>query len=213
MATAWTYGADGAAFSVDRGEHWVCGPHHYYCRSALEPGSETLARPDLVYSDPPWNQGNLNVFHTKAGLDKAGHSWLDLYLRILELARGCPCFLEGGTKQVPAVEAAITPAGPSYRCWPITYYRREPCVLHYVGPPLPPGFDPQGLDDDFTPAYAMERMPGGVVLDPCAGMGLTSRSAERVGRPSVSFELNSNRMSVALSRMARLIQTEPQRVS
>jgi hypothetical protein len=127
----------------------------------------------------------------------------------VELANGRPCFIEGGAGQVDAVRQVIEAAG-NWAVWPITYYRRSPCVLHYVGPPLPAHFDPAGLDDDDTPGYVMRALNRYVTIcDPCAGMGLTSRCAQAAGWASVSSELNPHRVSVALSRMAEIIGTEP----
>lgn len=202
---AWTYGPEGAAYPVKPGQTWECGRHVFTCGSLFRvPG---LGASTVIYSDPPWNQGNLTAFRTKAGLDRGGHSWLEVYERISELAAHRPQFLEGGRREAAAVQATLAAQlrqGEVVRTWPIRYYRRHPAVLHYAGPPLAPAMDPGGLDDDDVPGYLLSRLPCGIVGDPCAGRGVTSRAAEQSGWASVNVELHPNRVSAALARMNTL---------
>jgi hypothetical protein len=209
----WTYGAEGAAYPVEPGQTWACGEQRFTCGSLFD------YRPDrppyLVYADPPWNQGNLASFHTKAGLDRPAHTWLDVYRRIIELAQGAPCFIEGGQRQAEQV-GALCLAAPVYRCWPITYYGRHPAVLHYCGPSLlPPGLELAGLDDDDTPKMILAAYPPweADVLDPCAGRGTTSRAAAAMGWSSVNIEIHPRRMSAALFRLAAQTGDQPRRLT
>jgi hypothetical protein len=207
----WDYGAEGAAYPVQPGEQWRIGDHLFICGSLFDVQPPKV--PYLVYADPPWNQGNLTSFHTKAGLPRPAHSWLDVYRRIIELAQGAPCFIEGGQKQAQDV-ADICLGEPAYRSWPITYYGKHPAVLHYCGSPyLPPGLDLAGLDDDDTPKMVLASYPPweADVLDPCAGRGVTSRAAQAAGWPSVNIELHPRRISAALARLAAITGTEPAR--
>jgi len=91
----------------------------------------------------------------------------------------------------------------------ITYYRKSPCGLYYSGPvPLTEVLlrELHGQDDDQTPGIVMRHYgESGLVVDPCAGRGQTSREAERSGWQSVNNELNPLRVSAALSRMMRLL--------
>ena len=211
----WGYGPEGAAYPVRRGEMWRAGSHLFICESAFEvesPPDEAF----LVYCDPPWNQALMTGFYTKAGLPKSSLTWLDLYRRIIVLAAGGPCFIEGGEKWADEVAGVCRFAGEVYARWPITYYRKHPGVLHYVGPPLPGGFDPSGLDDDDTPgavlaAFAEDRTQ--LVVDPCAGRGVTSRAAAEAGWASVNIELHPARVSAALDRLAKKTGLEPRKVT
>ena len=215
----WTYGEDGKAFEVQPGDTWTVGPHRFRNGSMMDAAVDDLAdEVSLVYADPPWNQGNLSSFYTKARLAKPTEfKWIDIYRRILELAGSRPCFVEGGLHEEEAVRALVVQ--PHYRRWEITYYRRHSCVLHYCGPePPPPGLNDYlpGRDDEHTPllvmrAYGANRDLKRLVLDPCGGCGLTSRSADSAGWRSVSNELHPNRMSVALARLSRQINQVPKR--
>lgn len=207
--TAWTYGVEGLAYPVQPLQLWRLEAedtvHDFRCGSLLAMGQ--VATATLVYSDPPWNQGNVNAFRTKAGLDRARHSWLDIYRAIARLAGGLPLFAEGGCVQADKVQAVL-PCEHARARWPITYYHRHPAVLHYAGPPLPLA-DFTGMDDDDTPLAALGLWPPGTVLDPCSGRGLTSRAAFLAGWHSVNVELNPHRVSAALARLARLTGRQP----
>ena len=206
--TKWDYGPEGRAYPVERGQAWSCGSHLFVCASAFQVNHPRP--PFLVYSDPPWNQGNLASFHTKAGLTPPGFTWLDLYRRVIWLAAGGPCFIEGGNRQADAVAAECAGRG-IYRQWPITYYRRQPAVLHYCGPELPDGLDPTRVDDDFTPGLVLNAYERATVLDPCAGRGVTSRAAQLAGWASVNVEIHPRRLSAALARMHSLTGNDPMR--
>lgn len=207
-ANPWDYGEEGLRYPVNPGETWALLKHTFACRSLLDGGIRLDV--DLVYTDPPWQQGNVNAFRTKAGLPHADHHWLDLYRRVVELAAGAPLWLEGGRKQAAQVRTVLP--GPIIATFDITYYRKHPCVLHYSGP-VPPPCDPTGLDDEHTPGFVLSSYPAGVVADLCAGRGLTSRCAHRRGWRSINVELNPKRTSAALSRLADVTGVQPERVA
>lgn len=200
--TTWDYGEEGRKYPVKPGETWLAGRHVFTCGSMFGRVLMPPGVPYVVYADPPWTQGLMHGFYTKAGLRQPETSWLDVYRRIVELSRGGPCFMEGGRRQ--AAEVAGVCRGKVYESWNITYYHRRSNagILHYCGPELPAGLDLEGLDDDDTPGAVLAAYPGpAVVLDPCCGRGLTSRAAEQAGWTSVNLELHPARMSAALARL------------
>lgn len=237
----WTYGKEGEAFPVREGEVWRCGRHYFVCSDAMASRRidqvlnmlPSPLQPSLLYCDPPWGQALLNGFRTKAGLQKANYTWQELYRRLADLgqSRNMPVYMEGSViehrdgSKIPAAIAhkAIGSDRFSYY-WEVKYYRTHPSGLFYAGNrPAPPSLTmvPSPLthtDDDYTPGIVMQAYGQfsptmrKVVFDPCAGRGQTSRQAETVGWTSVNNELNSNRVSAALVRMAKMIDQEPERV-
>jgi hypothetical protein len=195
------YGPLGRKYPVRDGETWQAGRHLFLCGSMF--GLAAPAPPSLVYADPPWDQGLYRTFHTHAGLPDPRRSWTDLYRRILALAEGAPCFIEGSTAQADTV-ADLMDDAECYAAWPVRSQFHRWCVLHYSGPPLPPMPDLTGLRDDETVAAILGAYPAGTVLDPCCGLGITSRAAEAAGWASVNFELHPQRMSRAMARLGRL---------
>jgi hypothetical protein len=107
--------------------------------------------------------------------------------------------------------------------WGIMYYGRNPAVLLAADfRPSPNEVHPDlnGLDDEDTPAAVFafhlangSLRPGDVVVDPCAGRGLTAASAQRYGLRSLNNELHPNRVSSALAKLVALSNLQPERQS
>ena len=87
---------------------------------------------DMVYCDPPWNQGNVNAFITKAGLD----SYITSFSRFCdtlfaEIARIAPmvCYLEIGDAHVADFATRLMTMYPVAQAWEVTYYNKHRCHL------------------------------------------------------------------------------------
>jgi hypothetical protein len=226
-ATDWTYGQEGMAHPVEVGQVWSCAGHLFCCSDLMESDlmESVLATfaPTLVYCDPPWGQGLLNGFRTKAGLGRASYGWTDLYRRVADIghARSLPVWIENSV--IGSRDGAQTPAAITHRGFSghdayveVTYYGRHRSGLYHAGVrPVPAGLlqTLAGMDDDDTPGAVMAAYgTSGAVADPCAGRGQTSREAHRVGWASVNNELNPRRVSAALARMAALTGEDVRRV-
>lgn len=225
--TKWDYGDEGRAFPVAVGQTWKCGEHLFHCSDLMASTTfdDLLVAnpPDLLYSDPPWGQSLANSFRTKAGLEKAEYRWTNLYERIAAIGHAfeIPIWVECSTiehrdgQHVPLTLAAESHPYRGYV--QLVYYRKHPMGLFYAG--AEPANDVlldsmRGVDDDFTPGIVMASYAeSGVVIDPCSGRGVTSRQAQEKGWRSVNNELNPNRVSAALTRMAKMIDAEPERVA
>lgn len=224
----WTYGEEGEAFPVQEGEVWRCGNHEFVCSDLMlsdrfdtwvDEVSYLVFKgpPTLLYCDPPWGTTLLNGFRTKAGKGKATHTWEDLYRRIASIghARGLPVWVEGSV--IESKDGAKIPgtiAGAKYSGYAqVTYYKKHESGLYYNGPIELPMAAFTGQDSDNLPRLVMTQYDSlGVVLDPCAGRGMTSRNAEYHGWASINNELNPHRVSAALARMSKITESEPQRV-
>lgn len=227
MTKKWDYGDEGRAFPVEVGQTWKCGRHLFHCSDLMASTTfdEVVAEnpPDLLYSDPPWGQSLANSFRTKAGLQKAEYRWENLYTRIAGFGHkyGIPIWVECSTaehRDGQKVPLAIAAESHPYRGYvELVYYRKHPMGLFYAGTKAAPEDlleSMKGVDDDFTPGRVMQHeAPSGVVVDPCAGRGVTSRQAEESGWTAVTNELNPVRVSAALSRMAKMIEQQPEQVA
>lgn len=225
----WTYGEEGQAFPVEPGQLWRCGNHLFYCSDLMaSDGFDKIAAvsaPGVLYCDPPWGQSLLNGFRTKAGLGRAEHRWEDLYRRIADMghSRDIPVWIEGSKPtsrdglKIPATIKNLRRSTVYSASWEVTYYGKHVSGLYYASEspvPIHLNFSLTGMDDDHTPGEVMRHYGStGVVMDPCAGRGQTSRQAELNGWHSVNNELNPPRVSAALTRMSVLISEQPERLS
>lgn len=159
---------------------------------------------DMSYVDPPWNTGNINSFYTKAGF--AERREFDVFIiQLLKLVkRYSPRvnYLEMGSQNLEYVRTAISHLGGNIsNVWNIKYYKKHPCHLIRYGF-IENGridFDFTGLDDDFTPMFAIQHEENiNTVLDLCTGRGLTGRTAFSLGKTFFGTELNKRRLACLL---------------
>jgi hypothetical protein len=222
----WARGDEGEAFPVKAGTVWQVGNHTLSCSdlmaTQLFDGLVESAGPTLVYCDPPWGQGLVNSFRTKAGLGPATYRWEQLYRRIANLghSRFLPVWLEGSkieSRDGQKIFASMRGPAPRWdHYWPIEYASHSPAGLYYSGP----GQYPEVLTDQLTgkhdrdtPALVMAAYaPTGVVVEPCCGLGGTPLNAERIGWASVCNEINPFRMSSSLVQLAKATGRDPVQV-
>lgn len=164
---------------------------------------------DVVYSDPPWGEGNLRYWRTHAG-DPARPRW-DLFVAawtasVARVARpGAPVFVEMGLQWADGFADALARVGIVVtRRWTVLYRsgaRLLPNALLYAGPPLRADFDPSALDAAALPraCVAEVAVADGIVLDPCCGKGFTARAAVAAGMRFRGVELNPKRAEVTLA--------------
>lgn len=223
----WTYGDAGDRFPMKRGEVWCIDGSLFAVgdleRGDLRPFVEFAAAsgcaPTALYSDPPWDKGNARSFRTKA-FGKAESRPVDfmgsLIPRVLDacaLVSG-PCAIEMGLKHMGVVCDMAAKLFGNITVSSITYYKKNPCwlLLFHSGVgavPDPTLFD--GQDDELTPGIFLDSLPRtAVVLDPCAGRGLTPFSASSRGRGSVSMELNPRRLSCAIDSISKHRGAKPE---
>lgn len=168
----------------------------------------------MVYVDPPWTQANVNSFRTKAEVGRAEltfSEFLRALMGVIAESGVSLAFIEMGRQEESALASTVTAAHARLLGrWPTVYYRRHPALLFAVAVPpvrietLPPAPDPSGMDDDYTPAWAIEHFsePSAVIFDPCMGRGLTAITADQLGRRFIGCELHPRRLAVALDRLA-----------
>lgn len=161
-------------------------------------------RAAVVYSDPPWGEGNLRYWRTAAG-DGSRPRWEDFRERWCDavaavIAPGAAVFVEMGERWADGFARALSDVGVLVtRRWTVQYgHPPRPNVLLYAGPPLPDGFDPSALHGAALPraCVAAVARPGLIVLDPCCGKGYTARAAVAAGMHFRGVELNAKRLEV-----------------
>lgn len=203
----WTYGDSWERHPIAPGEIWSDGKGSAVSVHDLRAGAPAfMIGVELIYTDPPWTQGNVNSFVTKAGLDSRVSSFAEfmdpLFAAVAEI-RPQVCFLEVGQKHMEDFRVRLGSLFPSVQVWPITYYRKNSCYL-LRGGMSQSAKDYTGMDDERTPAEAISAERPASVGDICMGRGLTMLSAHRAGARFVGAELNQRRLAVAIDRAAKI---------
>lgn len=221
----WRYTNKHLEIPVAPGETWKVGNHLFVCgdiegRSTLNTVLEQTP-PTLIYADPPWGAGLARSYRTKAGVDNGSGRPVDynaLIHSLISPARQAQtvAYVENGVRQEKALLNTLRSMGAEITGrWDITYYGTKPAILvaaDFRESPAADHPDFNGLDDGDTPRVALCHRPIGTVLDPCAGRGLTARSAETAGWKSVNHELSPYRLAEAIASIASMTGLTPERV-
>lgn len=166
---------------------------------------------DIVYSDPPWGQGNLMYWRTHNG-EKAKVDWGAFMRKFCRLVANnakpnAHIFIEMGLRWVDDLAHEMASLGRlESRRWVVLYGSPKlPNALWYCGPGEP--VDVTGLSgvEMTTRALRSVAKPGALVLDPCCGKGMTARVAMRLGMRFAGNELNPKRLAVTSSWCSRFV--------
>jgi len=206
VAKQWTYGDAWEHFPIEAGEIWgLPNGSAVAVHNIFNPLPAFMLRADMLFVDPPWNQGNINSFYTKAGrTDRVadfGEFERVLFQRVSEIAPAV-CYLEVGFQAVESWEAALGLQYPCVQRWNVTYYRKHPCHI-LRGGPTPTLRDYNGMDEEKVIAAIGRGEQYNVMGDLCMGRGLVGLSAYAAGKPFMGTELNPRRLAVLLDRLAK----------
>ena len=167
---------------------------------------EYMLDADLVYSDPPWNLGNANTFHTKNDSGYYINSFSEFYnsfFNLIQKINPLVCYVEIGKQNLKIFQDKISELFPVVQSWEITYYRKSPCYL-IRGGQLESSFDFTGKDDEQTPLLAIQNESCNCIADLCTGRGLTAVAAYQMGKRFVGTELNKRRLAVTIERVSKI---------
>jgi 16S rRNA G966 N2-methylase RsmD len=160
-------------------------------------------RVDMIYCDPPWNNGILTNYRKRAGYVSKDtvSNILDSILLIVQKLKPKVLYLEIGVQNKHLVEEKFKQYNK--KCFNITYYGKKPCFLYQIyfinttG-----GYDFSNIDDAETPYFAIsyekQHLHIKNVLDICAGTGITGRAAKQNGIYFFGLELNKEKISKLL---------------
>lgn len=205
MAKEWLYGDAWEHYPIEEGQAWGLPDGSRVAVHNIFNPLPAWFRPDLLFVDPPWNQGNVNSFYTKAGRSDYISNFSDfeaaLFARIDDVAPPV-CCLEVGKQAVARWQAALQARYASVQRFDVTYYRKHPCHILRAGS-APAPHDYTGMDEADVIAAIARNESYTVMGDFCMGRGLVGLAAYAAGKPFVGTELNKRRLAVLLQKLTR----------
>lgn len=202
----WKYGDSWERFPIQSGQIW-----------GLENGSRVAVhnifdplppwmRADLIFVDPPWNQGNLNSFYTKAGRSdyQNFNSFSGILFQRLAEIGAQTVYIEIGNHAVAAWMERLGAMFSHVQHWPVLYYRKHPTNILRGSRTSPISYDFTGIDEAKCIQIVAEIEQYKMIADPCMGRGLVGLAAYKAGKPFVGTELNKRRLACLLDSLARL---------
>lgn len=196
------------------------GPHRLVCGDITAGAVDVLMsgeRADVVYSDPPWGPGNQQYWHTMRERGSAPrtswHDFVDTFARVCEAHTkpSAPVFIEMGMRWADELQAVmaehgfelvrrcVMTYGPKTKPLPVTLnlFGRPDAValLELVAAKITAGMPDPAHGEPVTAHVLREAVgPGDLVLDPCTGLGMTSRWAHKLGGRFRGTEMNAARL-------------------
>jgi hypothetical protein len=197
------------------------GKHKVTCGSLISPDVDAMLageRVDILYSDPPWGDGNLAYWQTMnkkmTGAETPQVKHDELYDRIMELVLrhvGGYVFIETGLRwKEYVVQRFLTVGLVNVVSYPLRYTSGAKLMENVLVcgltnfSHLTQGWT-QLNPSPFRGAELVRRVvgsvarPGGIVLDPCCGMGYTARAAVAAGMQFRGNELNQARLDKTIA--------------
>jgi hypothetical protein len=188
------------------------GPHKLNNASLMDPSVDQMLgmeKVNVLYTDPPWGEGNMKYWVSLAqkqtGKPFQQTTYADLLARIAGFAARYVdgyVFVETGVKWGDQVMKALEPVCHKLAIQTMQYRsgaKLLECVLvSGVTDPAYPALslDVSGLRGAALPkaVVASVATPGGIVFDPCCGMGYTAKAAVNAGMRFRGNEVNRHRM-------------------
>ena len=201
----WLYGDSWDKYPIEEGELWRESHGSILSVCDIFNGlPDYMYHADMIYSDPPWNTGNLTSFFTKAEKSNT-HNFNDLANKIFSFVRAMKektCYLEIGYQNLDIYLKEMQSIFPFVQYWQIKYYKKYPCYL-VRGGISNIAIDYSGMDDSETPFVAMRLEECKSVADMCMGRGLTALAAYDNNKLFYGTELNKRRLAVAIDRICQ----------
>jgi len=200
----WKYGDAWERYPIEQGQIWGIGESRVAVHNLFEPLPGFMAA-DMLFTDPPWNLGNINSFYTKAervDYQKSFTPFVDaLFQRIAEISPGV-CYLEIGNQNVNDFERRLRDQFAAVQRWQVTYYKKHPTWI-IRGADQPTQRDYSGMDEADVIKMAAAAEEYQVIGDMCMGRGLVGLAAYAAGHAFVGTELNKRRLACLLEALAK----------
>jgi len=162
---------------------------------------------DLIFVDPPWNQGNLNSFYTKAGRTDYHDSFTPFYKRLFECIKGIKpktCYVEIGKEYLAEFILEMKQLFKQVTFYNSSYYHRRENMCYVVrGSRKRKKLPLDYMDEEDIIAWVCENEEYNCIGDLCMGQGLVGIHAHKNGKKFVGTELNHRRLSVLVEQLVK----------
>ena len=169
---------------------------------------EFMQSADLIFTDPPWNQGNLASFYTKAGWGSPISNYQFFYSRLFQCIEEISpkiCYIEVGKDHLADFIMEMREIFHYVTFYNSTYYHK-PSNLCYVVRGSDHAKKPKldGMDEEDIIEWVCKNEDYSCIGDLCMGRGLVAINAFKAGHRFVGTELNHKRLSVAIEKVYKL---------
>lgn len=204
----WDYGGAFERHPIQSGTAVFEDGSHLQTGNLFDPLPDFIHKADCLFVDPPWTQGNMTSFYTKAGLPRPHEDYEAFYSRLFACVEEISpkvCYLEIGKDYLANFIIEMRRLYRNVTFYNSSYYHnvQNHCYVvrgsnHASKPKL------DGMDEEDIIRWVCNNEKYSCIGDLCMGRGLVARYAFMAGRPFCGIELNHKRLSVALEELYNL---------
>lgn len=166
-----------------------------------------MRQADLVFVDPPWNQGNMRSFYTKASLTECEEytAFVDRLFDRIGWINPKTCYVEVGKEWLPDFMIRMRAIFKHVTFFNSTYYHKQDNLCYVIrGSSSRARTKLDGMDEEDIIAWICTNEDYSCIGDLCIGRGLVALGAHSSGKRFVGTELNDKRLSVLIERIVAL---------
>ena len=171
----------------------------------FDPLPKFMLSTDLVFTDSPWNKGNMNTFYVKAEKQPKFDTFETFYNRLFECIQEIGpkvCYLEIGKQYLADFIKRMQSLYKHVTFYNSSYYHKRGNICYVVRGSQTVGKPKLDyLDEEDIIAWVCKNEEYDCIGDLCMGRGLVGHSAHKNGRKFVGTELNGRRLSVLLEKI------------
>lgn len=202
----WEYGKAYERFPCRGGTVCLEDGSRLRVHDIFDPLPAFMRRADLIFTDSPWNTGNLRSFYTKAEqlTDRDFPAFMARLFDCIREIRPKVCYLEIGKEYLADYIMEMRKIYRYVTFYNSGYYHRKGAYCYIVrgsDRAKKPRLD--GMDEEDAINWICANEDYTCAGDLCMGRGLVGLAAASAGKPFVGTELNHKRLSVLLERLGR----------
>lgn len=204
MSDKWNYGDAYKRFPLAEDPYIFDNGSTIQVHDIFNPLPEFMKEADVLFVDPPWNQGNMTTFYTKA--DKINpHKYESFYTRLFELIEEINpewCFVEVGKEHLADFIYRMRKIYKWVTFYNSMYYRNKNNLCYVIqGSNKRKNFKLDYTDEEDIIKWICENIDYNCIGDLCMGRGLVGLYSYMNGKKFVGTELNHKRLSVLVERI------------
>lgn len=207
MPDKWDYGGAFERYPCESGTIVFDSGSRLKVHDIFEPLPKFMTEADVIFTDSPWNTGNLRSFYTKADRILLSE-FTAFYKRLFECVKNIHphvCYLEIGKEFLPEFVIEMRHIYKYVTFYNSSYYHKQKNHCYVVrGSQKARAPKLDDMDEETIIEWVCENENYNCIGDLCMGRGLVAINAAKNKKQFVGTELNHKRLSVAIERLAAM---------
>lgn len=204
MSSKWNYGDAYKRYPIENEIHEFEDGSMVKVHDIFNPLPKFMKAADVIFVDPPWNQGNMTSFYTKAEMINP-HRYESFYDRLFECIKEMDpnlCFVEVGKEHLADFIIRMRKLFKNVTFYNSSYYHDKNKICYVVqGSKKRVNYKLDYMDEEDIIKWICENIEYECIGDLCMGRGLVGLHSYINGKRFVGTELNHKRLSVLVERI------------